>query len=193
MSKQDVFSLHHVYLRDRANRAIFSILQRLKNIEAPPPEIMFNLFETLILPILTYGSDVWGSNKIALTIPDRIFLRFIRCTLVIECTTSNIIVLCECGSMPPSVMCTINTLCFFNRLNCMDNDSLVKQVNMELQPLTEQGFDTWVISLRKLADSFELNAYVDPNRFRQECKTKVRSRFVDQWTADMNNIKSTQY
>ena len=154
MSKQYVFSLNHVYLRDRANKAIFSILQRLKNIEAPPPVIMFHLFETLILPIFTYGSDVWGSNKTTLTILDRVFLRFIRCTLGIKCTTSNIIVLGECGRMPPSVMCTINTLCFFNRLNCMDDDSLVKQVYMEWQRLTEQGFDTLVSSLRKLADSY---------------------------------------
>ena len=36
----------------------------------------------------------------------------------------------------------------------MDDDSLVKQVYMELQRLTEQGFDTWVSSLRKLADSY---------------------------------------
>ena len=190
MSKQDFFSLNHVYLRDRANRSIFSILQRLKNIEAQAPEIMFHLFETLILPISTYGSDVWDSNKTTLTILDRAFLRFIRCTLGIKCTTSNIIVLGECGRMPPSVMCTINTLCCFNRLNCMDDDSLVKQVYMELQRLTEQCFDTWVSSLRKLADSYQLYAYVDPNKFRQECKTEVRSRFVDQCTADMNHINN---
>ena len=96
----------------------------------------------------------------------------------------------ECGRMPPSVMCSISTLCFFNRLNCMDDTSLVKQVYMELQRLTEQGFDIWVSSLRKLADSYQLNAYVDPNKFRQECKIKVRSTFVDQWTADMNDINS---
>ena len=151
---------------------------------------MFHLFETLILPILTYGRDVWGSNKITLTILDRVFLQFIRCTLGIKCTTSNITVLGVCGRMPLSVMCAINTLCFFNRLNCTDDDSLVKQVHMELQRLTEQGFDTWVSSLCKLADSYQLNAYVDPNKFRQECKTKVRSWFVDQWTADMNDINS---
>ena len=72
----------------------------------------------------------------------------------------------------------------------MDDDSLVKQVYIELQRLTEQSFYTWVSSLRKLADSYQLNAYVDPNKFRQESKTKVRSRFVDQWTADMNHINS---
>ena len=92
--------------------------------------------------------------------------------------------------MPPSVMCTNNTPCFFNRLNFMDDDSLVKQVYIELQRLTEQGFYTWVSYLRKIADSYQLNAYVDPNKFRHESKTKVRSRFVDQWTADMNDTNS---
>ena len=54
----------------------------------------------------------------------------------------------------------------------MDDDSLVKQVYMELQRLTEHGFDTWVSSLRKLADSYQLNAYVDPNKFRMNVKLK---------------------
>ena len=62
-NKQAIFSLNYVYLRDRANRSMFAVLQRLKNIETPPPEIMFHIFDTLIMPILTYGSDVWGYNK----------------------------------------------------------------------------------------------------------------------------------
>ena len=153
---------------------------------------MFHLFETLILPILTYGRDVWGSNKITLTILDRVFLQFIRCTLGIKCTTSNITVLGVCGRMPLSVMCAINTLCFFNRLNCTDDDSLVKQVHMELQRLTEQGFDTWVSSLCKLADSYQLNAYVDPNKFRQECKTKWHQAIT--WTnVGLSSLRSGDF
>ena len=150
-NKQDIFGLNYTYLRDRANRAMFTVLQRLKSIETPPPEIMFHIFDTLIMPILTYGSDIWGYNKVAITILDKVFLRSVRCTLGIKCTTSNIIVLCECGRMPPSVMCTINTLCFLNRLMCMDGDSLAKQVHDELQHLTDQGFDTWVSSIRKIS------------------------------------------
>ena len=42
---------------------------------------------------------------------------------------------------------------FFNRLNGMDGDSLVKQVYMELQRLAEQCFDSWVSSLCKLGDA----------------------------------------
>ena len=60
-SIQDMFSINYSYLCDRANGAIFVALQKLKNIEHPSPEIMFHIFDTLIMPILTYGSDVWGA------------------------------------------------------------------------------------------------------------------------------------
>ena len=42
-------------------------------------------------------------------------------------TTSNVIVYGECGLMPPSTKCTINSLCFMNRLMHMNGDSLTKK------------------------------------------------------------------
>ena len=64
-----------------------------------PPIMMFHLFQTLIEPIITYGSYVWGRNKISSTILDIIFLRFLRYILGIKCKTSNNIVLGGCGRM----------------------------------------------------------------------------------------------
>ena len=55
--------------------------------------------------------------------------------------------------------------------------SLVKQVYKELHRLTEHGFDTWVSSLRKLADSYQLNAYVDPINFDTNVKLKCDRDF----------------
>ena len=147
---------------------IYISLPTVKSVQSEQDKYVCLLGPDRLLCACATGKKLFSfSHKSTLTILDRVFLRFIRCTLGIKCTTSNIIVLGECGRMPPSVMCTINTLCFFNRLNNMDDDYLVKQVYMELQRLTEHGFDTWVSSLRKLADSYQLNAYVDPNKFRQ--------------------------
>ena len=55
--RQDVFSSNYTYLCDRANRALFLTLRKLRNIDRPSPKIMFDIFETLIMPILAYGSD----------------------------------------------------------------------------------------------------------------------------------------
>ena len=74
-------------------------------------------FDTLIMPILTYGSDLWGSNKDNFDILDKVFLRFIRCTLSIKATTSNILVTGECGRLPPSTQCILHALCYVTRKN----------------------------------------------------------------------------
>ena len=65
---------------------------------------------------------------------------------------------------------------------------LVKQVLVELQHLTGQGFDTWVNSTGKLASTYQLELYMDPIKFRNECKNIVRSKFINQWAADIANI-----
>ena len=75
------------------------------------------------------------------------------------------IVLGECGRMPPSVTCTINTQRFLNRLRCMDGDSLAKQVHDELYKSTDQGFVTWICSIGKSADTYQLYLYMDPVKF----------------------------
>ena len=62
-SNADPFALNYSYLCDQARKALFSAKQRLSNIGILPPETMFYLFNSLIRPILTYGSDVWGVNR----------------------------------------------------------------------------------------------------------------------------------
>ena len=72
---QDMFNTNYPHLCDRANRAMFLALPKLKNVQHPPPHIMFHIFDTLIMPILTYGSDVWGHNKNAHNMLDKAFYK----------------------------------------------------------------------------------------------------------------------
>ena len=182
--KQDIFSPNYTYLRDRANRAIFLVSRKLRNIEHPPPKIMFDIFDTLIMPILVYGSDVC-SNKDSIDILDKVFLRFIRCTLGIKATTSNIIVAGECGRLPPSTQCILHTLCYVNRMIHMNGTSLVKQVYDERNDLREQGFNTWVTSLHNLADEYQIDLSLEPDDFHRICKSSVRTKYIEQWSSCM--------
>ena len=64
---------------------------------------MFDMFDTLVRPILTYGSDVWGMSKAGLDVLDKVFLHYARRTLGIKATTCNVITYGEWGKYPPSV------------------------------------------------------------------------------------------
>ena len=49
-------------LSDKANRAIFSLDSHYK-LNKLPLNIAFKLFDTVIMPILLYGSEVWGAYE----------------------------------------------------------------------------------------------------------------------------------
>ena len=68
---------------------------------------MYYIFDALVRPILTYGSNVWVFKRKGLTHLDTIFLHYARCVLQVKSTTCNRIVYGGCGQFPPSVHCQI--------------------------------------------------------------------------------------
>ena len=43
----------------------------------------------------------------------------------------------------------------------------------------------WVGSLCKISDALQLNLHMHPSKFRQECQDIVRSKFIQEWAADI--------
>ena len=60
LPNQDPLKNTHKFLSDQAMKAIFHMKRKVKYIGELPPDIMLNLFDAPIKPILVYGSDVWG-------------------------------------------------------------------------------------------------------------------------------------
>ena len=150
-TNEDVFQNNYQYLCDKARKAIFSSQRMTKSLNPLSPKLKFHIFDTLIRPVLTYGSDVWGHRKSGLKEIDRVFMRYVRCVLNVKATTSNVIVIGECGRYPPSVFCHISLLCFSNRMYHMSDTKLSKQVYSELLKLHENGFPNWISNVTELS------------------------------------------
>ena len=99
-----------------------------KAIRPLPPTVMSDIFDVLMRPILTYGSDVWGYNKTVVNTLDKVFLNYNRCLLQVKAATRNAIVYGECGKFPPSVYCNGNVLSYYHRLLTMPEGKVVKSV-----------------------------------------------------------------
>ena len=51
---------------------------KLKFVQTFPPCIMFDIFHSLIRPILTYENDAWGLSRTGLDCLDEVFLNHVR-------------------------------------------------------------------------------------------------------------------
>src|SRR6056300_1485673 len=132
---QDMFSDNYSYLSNQSRKAIYSIMGKTEQIGRLSPALMFEMFNTLVRPILLYGSEVWGINKKGTSDIDKVFLRYIRNVLCVKCTTSKIITVGESGQLPPSVYAHYHVLCYAERLSRMPSDHLARDVYEALKCL----------------------------------------------------------
>ena len=150
-------------------KAIFAMFKRLKNLGILPVKIMIYLFQSLIRPILVYGSDVWGVNSNATKAMDKVFLWYSRTILKVKSNTCNVITLGECGVILPSIICHKQVMCYYKRLYNMSSNALVKKVFDELKKMDDMGFKTWITSVRELASRYDisLNSKLEFDAFKK--------------------------
>ena len=106
-------------LHDKAIKAMYGLLRKVNVHKSCSPELLFDLFDKMILPIATYNSEVWGTtcfpvnekNTDLLDVPssknpiEDLQVRFCKRILGVNDKATNWAVTSECGRLP-----TINTV-----------------------------------------------------------------------------------
>ena len=73
----DIFKENADYLCNKARQFVFAMMNKIKNLNVPAPTVL-HLYQTMIQPVLVYGSDVWGVTKRGPTEADKVFNWFLR-------------------------------------------------------------------------------------------------------------------
>ena len=71
----DIFNHSHEYLSDNGRGACFGLKQRLRKFKYLSPTVMFHMYDVLISPVLTYGSDIWGHPRTYTSSADGVFIK----------------------------------------------------------------------------------------------------------------------
>ena len=78
------------------------------------PSLALNLFDKMVVPILTYGAEIWGCN-VHVSI-ERVQTKCIKWVLGLPWCTPNTAIYGECGRLPLKVLCTIKTVKYWLKL-----------------------------------------------------------------------------
>ena len=82
---------------DQARKALYCLYRKLRNISIPI-DLQLKLFDTLILPIITYGCEVWGYENTNLL--EKLHLQYCRNIVGVRTTTPNFMAYGELGRTP---------------------------------------------------------------------------------------------
>ena len=183
------FVQNYYYLCSQARKALFGLKHRLKLLGALALKVLMHMYETLIHPILLYGSDVWGSQSKGTSAVGKIFFWCMRCILQVKSTTINISIVEESGQIRPSVCCHISAICYLHRLQNLTANNFVNEMYMELLKLHECGFNTWVSKALNLVQEYGINNNMgNTTCFNRYCKSHIYNHFKISWKDEVQSI-----
>ena len=146
-------------LIDQARRSMFAVYKRIRN-NSIPIDIQLKLFDSIVEPILLYGSEVWGfegSSEI-----EKIHLQFCKNILKVRQTTPNYMVYGELGRSPLSIKIKLRMISFWNRLLSNENKLSTKLYKL-LHTLHDGGVidHKWVRHIKTIFDEAGLSYIFD--------------------------------
>ena len=141
------FSATFEDLATRAKRGVIGILRSLWSIGDHTPSIFFKLFDSQIVPILTYGSEIWGlcSNQEAI---EKVHLFALKRFLGVHVKTPRHIVYGDTGRYPLHVITKTKCIKFWLRISSKSENRFVRKAYNMLLNLQSHNYITWVDSVR---------------------------------------------
>ena len=117
-------------LSSKANKAKFA-LNNIAKLKQNPVKTAIYRFDAAILPILTYGSEIWALNatldKWDKTFTEQAHLNFIKHILGVNRSTNNLICRAELGRYPLNIEINTKIINFYRHAKAMPADSIVHQ------------------------------------------------------------------
>ena len=159
--------------------------------------VAIKLFNSLVSPVLEYGSEVWASS-LNLAQLDKLQIKFIKRLLHVRQQTTNLACLCEVGEMPLSLKISQRIVKFYLRIKELPSDNIVKQMYHLLENLDDLGYHTWATDLKKHCSVLGIDLTDLDIKTRKDfpaIKKKIKSEYAAQAISSLsdNNPKLRTY
>ena len=184
-------------LRQKSLRSFFA-LKRIVDIRFIKKSVLLKLFDSLILPIATYGCQTWlpmtffakslGNpskellSELAKDPIEKMHLTFLKWILGVKRSTSNVAVWGETGRYPLAIMVIKQVLQYSNRLELkseLNDESLVRFALEEQKTLSLKWY-TNLTNIKEFANSIVART---PSENPQRIQHNLQLYFIDKWNA----------
>ena len=168
---------------------MFALNQKIEFASPAPIHVMIKLFNSLVKPILTYGSDIWGIRESARLQIDTFQRKFLKYHLKVKRSTPDYMVYGESGVFPISITILSNVFAFYHRLSNMQSTYLAKRVFDSLSHISLLGSHNWISWVKSEAHkcSINLDMNVPNKKFKKLCIETLNSAFKEKWFDAIND------
>lgn len=171
-------------LVEQARKGMFAVI----NIS-----LQLHLFDTMITPILLYGSEVWGFEN--LNIIESFYLKYCKMVLRLKPCTANCMLCGELGVISLSIFIKSRVLCYWSKLFNAKDDKIGNVLYRTMLSLHNMNVTQcpWISFVKTTLDELGLSEYFVNQRventqhFKSLIKNRLFDQFIQNWSATVNN------
>ena len=189
-SYNGLFKLCKQRVKDQATRGVFALLSRGRQLKLPV-DVMVEMFQKTIVPILLYGSEVWGCENSKML--EAVQLKFCKYLLGLKkCTSSNMLYY-ELGLFPMEVHVKIRVLGYWLKLLVASNTKISKLLyNVQYHLFVVNGIKSkWLVYIydilhrNGLGYVWLLKGDLNVNHFKNIIKKRLQDQFLQDLRANI--------
>ena len=147
--------------------------------------IFFKLFDAQIVPVLLYGSELWGCFGCPNV--EKVHMYACKRILGLSSQSPNHMVYGELGRHHLSVLASTRYMKYWLRLNKLSSNRYVRMANNMMKNMAEEGKENWASVVRELlctngfAFAWWNGSVGDETRFLTEFQQRPKDCFIQNW------------
>jgi hypothetical protein len=175
----------------QAQKALFKIYKLEKMCQGLSVKTYFELFDKMVVPILCYGSEVWGYEKCESI--EIIHRKFCKRVLGSGYSASNAASLGECGRYPLMIVYYKRCILYWLKLLEMPENRISRQCYVMSKFLCDNGRKTWANDIKLLLNRYGFT-YVwlqqgvgNKKEFITAFVQRVKDCYLQEWHETLSN------
>ena len=183
MSSNGSFVNARKAIHERANKAMHLLYKRIFNLNLPL-DLQLKLFDSTILPIITYGCEIWGYESLELF--ERIHNQFLRTITKCRKSTPMYMLYGELGRYPIAISIKTRVISFWARIIHGNPDKFVNVIYQKLIQVGEQKFK-WTRNIKTILQEIGRNdIWINqkehvPTNIKQIVRKNLKDQFLQKW------------
>ena len=184
------------HLTEQASKAMISLLRKWKQFDIPV-DLMLDLFDKSVTPILLYGCEVWGYENVDMI--ERIHLRFCKILLGVKKSTANYLVYGELWQFPLNVYMYARLIKFWAKIVSPENHNRISHILYQIQlcHFYRNKNCSWIRIVKSkletlgFADIWQFQNFPHAQWLFLTMKQRLKDQFIQNWISSLNTHKSS--
>ena len=191
------WSYNQKFRADKGLRAMGALNRMMLTIPNITSDITLKVFDTQIMPILHYGSEVWGYSDSQCI--ERVQLKCCKNIMKIHTRVPGIAVRGEMGRLPLALNRRYNIINYWLRILKLEDSRLTKDAYKLQLIWTDRNKDCWLMNVKNMlfnygfAEAWFNQGLGDTATFKAILKIRMNDIGVQNWETEINNMDRLRY